>query len=117
MLVSAAVTAKSAFYAPHLSWVQIILSIIMIIHNLATAFYASKLAKWYLSMGVKNMHAVEECDIGNIYDKAKYHKLWDYSQPKIFYYTRPGGALNNLAEMLGTRNLFFWLLPLPHFNR
>ena len=86
-------------------------------HNLATAYYAFNLEKWYLSMGVKNMHAVEECEIGNIYDKAKYHKLWDYSQAKIFYYTRPGGALNNLAEMVGTRNLFYWLLPVPHFGR
>ncbi len=68
-------------------------------------------------MSIKNMHAVEECLIGNLYDKAKYHKLWSYSQPKFFYYTRRGGAMNNLSEMLGTRSLLYWLLPLPHFNR
>ena len=44
----------------------------MTLHNLATAYYAFQLAKWYLSMSVKNMHAVEECEVGNIYDKAKY---------------------------------------------
>ena len=68
-------------------------------------------------MSVKNMHAVEECEVGNIYDKAKYHKLWSHGEGKKFYYTRPGGAWNNIAEMIGTRNLLYWLLPVPHYGR
>ena len=68
-------------------------------------------------MSIKNMHAVEECEVGNIYDKAKYHKLWTHGEDKKFYYTRPGGAWNNIAEMIGTRNIIYWLLPVPHFGR
>ena len=68
-------------------------------------------------MSIKNMHAVEECEVGNIYDKAKYHKLWSHGEDKKFYYTRPGGAWNNIAEMIGTRNIIYWLLPVPHFGR
>ena len=63
------------------------------------------------------MHAVEETMIGNLYDKARYHKLFTDGQPKKFYYTRQGGKLENFYEMIGTRNIFHWLLPVPHFNR
>jgi hypothetical protein len=36
---------------------------------------------------------------------------------KKFYYTRKGGWLENLSEMMGSRNIFRWLIPLPHYNR
>jgi len=119
LLVCALVTLKTTYinYGPHLSWGYLLLSLVLTLHNLATAYYAFQLAKWYLSMSVKNMHAVEECEVGNIYDKAKYHKLWSHGEGKKFYYTRPGGAWNNIAEMIGTRNLLYWLLPVPHYGR
>jgi hypothetical protein len=68
-------------------------------------------------MSIQNMHAVEESIIGALYDKAKYHRLYSNDQPKKFYYTRQGGALDNFYEMIGTRNLLEWLVPLPHSGR
>jgi len=50
-----------------------------------------------------------------VYDKARFHKM-DVKQ-KRFYYTRPGGWLENLSEMMGTRNVLRWLVPLPHYSR
>ncbi len=67
---------------------QTALCVILFLHNVATAYYNYQLAKWYFSMAFKNMHAVEETIIGNLYDKARYHKLYSDSEPKKFYYTR-----------------------------
>jgi hypothetical protein len=33
-------------------------------------------------MAVRNMHAVEETMIGNLYDKARYHKLYTDGEEK-----------------------------------
>lgn len=85
------------------------------LHNLGTWYYNYQLAKWYLSMASRNMHAVEEVMIGQVYDKARFHKM-QYNDKK-FYYTRKGGVIENLSEMLGSRNVFRWFLPLPHFGR
>jgi hypothetical protein len=63
------------------------------------------------------MHAVEEAIIGQLYDKARFHKLISPIEPKKFYYTRQGGILENLSEMMGTRNVLRWLVPLPHYSR
>ena len=66
-------------------------------------------------MSTRNMHAVEEIIIGQLYDKARFHKM--PVAEKKFYYTRKGGWLENLSEMMGSRNIFRWLIPLPHYNR
>ena len=55
--------------------------------------------------------------IGNLYDKARYHKLYTDGEEKQFYYTRRGGKMENFCEMIGTRSLWYWLLPVPHYNR
>ena len=99
------------------TYLSFFLSLVLLIHNLATCYYNYQLATWYFSMAGKNMHAVEETIIGNVYDKARYHQLISKDEPKKFYYTRKGGWLQNFYEMIGTRNLFFWLLPFPHYNR
>jgi hypothetical protein len=91
--------------------------VILFLHNVATGYYNYQLATWYFQMSFTNMHAVEETLIGNLYDKARYHKLYSDGQPKKFYYTRQGGKMENFYEMIGTRNLLHWLLPVPHFNR
>jgi hypothetical protein len=84
---------------------------------MATGYYNYQLATWYFSMAGQNMHAIEETIIGNLYDKAKYHQLYSKNDPKKFFYTRIGGWFQNFYEMIGTRNLIFWLLPIPHYNR
>lgn len=69
-------------------------------------------------MASRNMHAVEELVIGNLYDKARYHKLVKCSDNMKFYYTRKvGGAFENMAEMMGTRNVLRWFVPIPYYNR
>ncbi len=47
-----------------LSWTQLSLSIILLLHNGGVLWYCYQLAKWYLSMSTRNMHAVEEIIIG-----------------------------------------------------
>lgn len=78
-------------------------------------YYCYQLGKWYISMSTRNMHAVEEIIIGQLYDKARFHKM--ELKEKRFYYTRPGGWLENLSEMMGSRNVLRWLVPLPHYSR
>ena len=69
-------------------------------------------------MSTRNMHAVEEAIIGQVYDKASYHKLdFGGQKGKKFYYTRRGGAFENLSEMMGSRNILRWLIPMPHYGR
>ena len=64
------------------------------------------------------MHAVEEATIGQLYDKARYHKIHIRDKGKKFYYTRAnGGRFENLSEMMGSRNVLRWLLPVPYYNR
>ena len=64
------------------------------------------------------MHAVEEATIGHVYDKARFHKIdFGGDKGKKFYYTRAGGGLENLSEMMGTRNILRWFIPLPYYNR
>jgi hypothetical protein len=92
------------------------LCIVLALHNAGTLFYNFQLARWYLGMAARNMHAVEELMIGQLYDKARFHKL-PFSERR-FYYTRQGGGwLENMSEMMGTRNVLRWLLPMPYFGR
>ena len=91
------------------------LSIALFVHNLGAAYYAYALFHWYLSMCFKNMHSVEETSIGHIYDKARFHKI-PFGDMKIFYYTRPS-FVQNWCEMMGSRNVFRWITPLPYRMR
>lgn len=61
------------------------------------------------------MHSVEETSIGHIYDKARFHKI-PFGDMKIFYYTRPS-FVQNWCEMMGSRNVFRWITPLPYRMR
>ena len=98
-----------------LPWGYLILTLVLLIHNLCVLYYCFQLSKWYFSMGTRNMHAVEEVIIGQLYDKARFHKM-EFSDRK-FYYTRGGGWFENLSEMMGTRNILRWLIPMPHYGR
>lgn len=67
-------------------------------------------------MSTRNMHAVEEAIIGQLFDKARFHKMGNVDKTK-FYYTRRGGWFENLTEMMGSRNVLRWFIPMPHFGR
>lgn len=94
-----------------------LLCFILLVHNILTCTYACMLAKWYLSMSTRNMHAVEEATIGQVFDKARFLKIDTSAARNKFYYTRPGGWYENLSEMMGSRNFLRWLIPLPHYRR
>lgn len=71
------------------TWGSMTLCVILALHNMATWYYNFQLAKWYLRMAARNMHAVEEVIIGQLYDKARFHKLIaKCDDPKKFFYTR-----------------------------
>ena len=95
------------------------------VHNVLTCYYTGALQSMYYSNCVRNMHAVEDMSIGNLYDKAKYHKI-DYGKKKKFYFTRSDSTGNsslwsNISEMMTSGGMgdspLRWLIPLPHFNR
>ena len=69
-------------------WPTVAISFILFVHNLLTGFYAYKLATWYMSMSSRNMHAVEEATIGNLYDKARFHQMAVGPKDQKFFYTR-----------------------------
>lgn len=85
----------------------------MILHNMGCGYYAYQMAKWYVGLASRNMHSVEEINIGNIFDKARFHKL---PFKKISYYTRSTLWLN-LTEILGSPLPLRWFLPIPYFQR
>jgi len=70
----------------------------------------------YLSLAVKNMHSVEETIIAGLYHRAEELGLPLEQNMKIFYYTR-ASFVKNWCEMMGSRNLLWWILPLPYFRR
>lgn len=89
----------------------------LLVHNILTAAYTGMLAKWYLSMSSRNMHAVEEATIGHVFDKARFLKVDTGNAATKFFYTRGGGAFENFSEMMGSRNVLRWFLPVPHYGR
>ena len=102
-----------------------IISVILLIHNVLTVYYTGALQSMYYSNCVRNMHAVEDMSIGNLYDKARYHKI-DFGKQKKFYFTRSDSQGNsnlwaNVSEMMSSGGMgdspLRWILPLPHFNR
>jgi DHHC palmitoyltransferase len=99
------------------TWGGVFMCVVLALHNLGTWYYNFQLSKWYLSMAGRNMHAVEEANIGQLFDKARFHKMVEGLDKTKFYYTRQGGWFENFSEMLGTRFVPRWFLPLPHYNR
>lgn len=87
----------------------------MIVHNFGCVYYAYALFHWYLAMSFKNMHSIEETAIGSTYDKARFYKI-QYDEMHKYYYTR-SSFLRNWCEMMGTRNIFRWITPLPYRSR
>ena len=79
-LVNLKLTVQNFSTCPY--W-QMALCLILFLHNVATGYYNYQLGTWYIgSMAVRNMHAVEETMIGNLYDKARYHKLYTDGEVK-----------------------------------
>jgi hypothetical protein len=70
----------------------------------------------YLSLALKNMHSVEETIIAGLYHRAEELELPLEHNMKIFYYTR-ASFVKNWCEMMGSRNVLWWILPLPYFKR
>ncbi len=94
-------------------WYHWVHTVVLILHNAPTLFYVNQMRYWYFSMSARNMHAIEDTMVGMVFDKARFHKLLEPSMERLFYYTRESGTWANVVEMMGTSNIFRWLVPLP----
>jgi hypothetical protein len=85
--------------------------LVMLVHNSVACWYISMMVYMYWWMAARNMHAVEDSTIGQLYDKLQYHKI-TFKQ-KRFYYTRKA-IWDNITEMMGCANPVRWFVIWPY---